>query len=360
MKKWMQKFLNQFGLDSPAGQLTEERATIIYMIDTYNRHLIELDSSPVRKVREILDEFSKELIHADDEKIEKVLFRFRQYFASYRIEEYSYIQKTFDDFRGIIWDFVDQLAEDFCNGRKEDLVMQKSLEDLRETVEANSIEVLKTQAREFIDKYVELQSRKEKRKIQHVDRIKKNLDTVKRKLNEVAEAVNIDHLTKAFNRKAFDEQIKKQRNLVEISRKPASLVMIDIDHFKKINDSYGHTIGDFVIQQCVNTTVKLFNRDSDFVARIGGEEFAILLPETTSRQAAERAERLLQEIRREAFVQDGHMIRFTISIGIAQTQAQESVEGWIKRADAALYDSKTNGRNRLTVSGLSSLREEVA
>lgn len=360
MKKWMQKLVSQFDPEASTPHMSEDRATILYMIDTINRHLIEIDSSPVRKVREILDDFTKELLNCPPEKTERTLFRFRQYFASYRIEEYSYIQKTFDDFRGIIWDFVDQLAQDFSDERKEDQTMKESMEELKEAVEANSIDSLKSQARLFIDNYIEIQSKKEKRRTQRVDHIKKNLDAVKQKLHEANESINFDHLTKAHNRRSFDETIKKQRNLFEISKKPVSLLMLDIDHFKKINDNYGHDIGDFVLQECVKALKEVFHKSLDFVARIGGEEFAILLPETSIGPAKTRAEEALKKIRESAFVQNNHTVRFTISMGLAQLQANETVEQWMKRADAALYESKNNGRNKLTVSGLNSVKEEVA
>ncbi len=219
---------------------------------------------------------------------------------------------------------------------------------------------MKHQARHFIDNYIELQNKKEKRRSQRVDKIKKNLDVVQKKLSEATDAINVDHLTKAHNRKSFDENVKKQKNLFEISRKPVSMVILDIDHFKTVNDSYGHAIGDFILQECVRLLHETFHKSTDFVSRIGGEEFAILLPETNSAQAKTRAEEALHKIRQEAFVQDGHTIRFTVSMGIAQCTPGETPDSWVKRADAALYESKNTGRNKVTVSGLQSVKEEVA
>ena len=107
MKQWMQKLIDQFDFDwretseggSPVSvEMNEERATLIYIIDILNKHLIEVDKHPVRKVRETLDEFAKELVKPNQANLERVLFRFRQFFSSYRIDEVSYMQKTFDDF----------------------------------------------------------------------------------------------------------------------------------------------------------------------------------------------------------------------------------------------------------------------
>ena len=149
--------------DSPKEetQISEERATLLFIIDTYNKHLFELDRHPVRKVREMLDVFARELINPNNRNVEKTMFRFRQFFSSYRIDEYAYIQKTFDDFRSIIWDFVDQLSEDLNEQQAADDRILQSLDKLKEAVESNSIHTLRDESRLFIDNYVEHQTRKD-------------------------------------------------------------------------------------------------------------------------------------------------------------------------------------------------------
>lgn len=367
MKKWIQKLISQFETDTgeteqnqKALNLSEDRASLLYMVDVYSQHLVDFDSSPARKVREIFDDFVKELLKLDNAKDERTLFRFRQYFASYRIEEYSYVQKTFDDFRGIIWDFVDQLSDDLKFDKAEDGKMLKNLDDLKDAVEANSIDSLRSNARLFIDNYIELQGKRDRRRSQRMDVIKKNLENVRKQLVEANDTINLDHLTKAFNRRSFDEQMRKTLSLNELAKKPTCLLMIDIDHFKKVNDTYGHAIGDFVIQECAKMLKEVFYKPSDFVARIGGEEFAVLLPDQSLNEGKRRAEEALNKIRTEAFVQDNITIRFTVSMGLALLTPNENVEMWMRRADQALYDSKNNGRNRLTIAGVSPADEDVA
>ncbi len=360
MKQWVKKLLEQLdipwqegaegsGSPSPTLQISEEKATLLHMIDTYNKHLIEIDSQPVRRVREILDEFAKGLVHPDPEMAEKNLFRFRQFFASYRIDEYTYIQKTFDDFKNIIWDFADQLGEDLKFEQAKDLEVKQSLTQLREAVESNSIEVLRSRSREFIDNYIEVQSKKDEHRARSITAIQKNFTTVKKQLMEANQNMRMDHLTGAFNRKSFDEQVKKFVSLKKISNNNVSMIMLDIDHFKKINDSYGHDMGDFVIKECVRSLKQVFHRETDFVARIGGEEFAVILPDHQVEHAVRKAEEALALIRREAFIQGNLEIRFTVSMGIAELLGPESGDQWIKRADQALYQSKQSGRNKYTV-----------
>jgi len=353
----MQKLMNQFDLDwkhedsSKANpiEMKEEVATILYLIDVYNKNLLDIDNHPVRRTRETLDEFAREIMQSEGPQFERALFRFRQFFSSYRIDEYTFMSKSFDEFRNIIWDFVDQLSEDLHFEKSADEDMKKSLEQLKEAVEANSIDLLKSQSRLFIDSYMEHQTVKDKHRGDRLKNIKKNLDAVKKQLNEANSSMRLDHLTQAFNRKSFDEQIRQQKSLHHLSKKPLSMIALDIDHFKKINDSYGHQTGDLILIECVRLLKEVFSRESDFVARVGGEEFAILLPECSFDHALKKAEQALDRIRGEVYVVDDIKISFTVSMGIAELTEGEDVESWMKRADEALYQSKNSGRNKYTL-----------
>lgn len=359
MKKWVEKFVEQFDFDwkdgksasstAQATDMPEERATLLFMIDTYSKNLVDLEGHPVRKVRETLDEYVKEIIAPKAQPLEKVLFRFRQFFSAYRIDEYAYFQKTFEDFRTIIWDFVDQLAEDISEEQKDDFEIRQSLEELKEAVDSNSIPQLKSHSRKFIDCYIEKQFKRDKRRASTMRSIRKNLNVVKKQLGEATNSLRVDHLTNAFNRKAFDEYAGQHVKLCNASGQPVSLMAVDIDYFKKINDTFGHEVGDFVLKELVVTLKAVFNRDADFVARVGGEEFSILLPDFQADHAAKKAEELMARIREAVYVHESREIRFTVSIGVAQLAPHETVSAWSKRADMALYQSKNNGRNRCTV-----------
>lgn len=368
MKRWVQNLINQFNFDSEpesplsteALSISEDRATLLFIIDTYNKHLLEIDRHPVRKVREALDDFAKELLNPDRKNIDKLLFRFRQFFGGYRIDEYTYILKTFEEFRGIIWDFVDQLSEDLSQEQTADKEIMSSLSDLKEAVEANSIDLVKEQSRKFIDFYVERQTRRDTRRSQRILSIKKNLDSVRKQLFEANQSMRQDHLTGAYNRKSFDEQINQHVRIMGISPNPVTLLTLDIDHFKRVNDTFGHAIGDFVIKECVNVLHSVFQRPTDFVARIGGEEFAVILPGFTAEKAEVKAQELLDVVRKDVFIHEGHELRFTVSVGVAQLEPGEDKDNWIKRADEALYSSKHNGRNRSTVAPTSTKSNKAA
>lgn len=361
LKQWVKKLADQLewnGNDQgesstkPNVDMSDERATLLYLVDAYSKHLIDIDAQPIRKVRQTFDEFVKHLVNPDEQteqQLEKQLFQLRQFFAGYRLQESTYVQRTFEDFKKIIWDFAEQLNEDIHFEQAQDLATHQSLEQLREAVEANSIEGLRSRSREFIDLYAKHQSQKEDRRNKRLTSMKKNLNTVKKQLMEANQNMRLDHLTSAFNRKSFDEQMKKHQQLASLSQVPVSVIILDIDFFKKINDAYGHDIGDFVLKECVVMLKEVFHREDDFVARIGGEEFAIILPSFTHEHAVVRAEEAMAKIRKEVFVHGKLEITFTVSMGIAQWLQNETTDDWIKRADTALYESKHTGRNRYTV-----------
>jgi diguanylate cyclase (GGDEF)-like protein len=154
-----------------------------------------------------------------------------------------------------------------------------------------------------------------------------------------------DSLTGIFNRRHFDTVLLKEIEQAERYEKPFCLLTIDVDHFKEINDGHGHTVGDRVLIDLV-ILLKTGIRNVDSIFRIGGEEFAILLPETNLNGGLVFAERIRKSVMNHPFVDS---IRTTASIGVIQFQQGYTVDYMIKYADRAMYDAKKRGRNRIEV-----------
>lgn len=160
-----------------------------------------------------------------------------------------------------------------------------------------------------------------------------------------------DVLTGIYNRRFFDEMIEKQIALAKRHNEPMSLIIADIDYFKNLNDTYGHTVGDCVLQQ-VARIIKDSLRSSDVLARYGGEEFVIIMPTTDMVNAVEKGEGLCQHIESINFdnVVPGQSITLTISLGIASLPEHGTeADTLAKAADSALYKAKKAGRNRIEV-----------
>ncbi|MBD0380033.1 response regulator [Paenibacillus sp. WST5] len=156
-----------------------------------------------------------------------------------------------------------------------------------------------------------------------------------------------DPLTGVFNRRYFDLQIGMELQRIERYPAPISLVFIDIDRFKSINDGYGHHVGDLVLQGLAHL-LQVNLRSTDLLARFGGEEFVIALPNTTAEQAIQIMQGILDKVRLKPVAQyEGHLFSITFSAGIAAWEPGLPVAEWISKADEAMYHAKQQGRNRV-------------
>jgi diguanylate cyclase (GGDEF)-like protein/PAS domain S-box-containing protein len=173
----------------------------------------------------------------------------------------------------------------------------------------------------------------------------------KEKEKKLQELASVDPLTKLYNRRYFSTVSNHLLTLAKRDKESISVVMLDIDDFKAVNDTYGHKIGDDVIIKLANILLAT-SRESDIVARFGGEEFVLLLPKTEIKGAFVIAEKIRKKVQ-EIFIplENAKKISFTISLGVSEINVQDEsdVEEGIKRADSALYSSKRSGKNRVSI-----------
>ncbi|SMF62895.1 diguanylate cyclase [Alteromonadaceae bacterium Bs31] len=208
-------------------------------------------------------------------------------------------------------------------------VIQGALSNFKQTRESNDSQSLTSELRKLLEK---------------VETIEHESSKTKELLEEERYRATHDSLTGLPNREAYNERAYHELQRFQRYGRPLSLAICDIDFFKKINDTYGHQAGDRVLK-LIARVVSTRLRKVDFVARYGGEEFVILLPETDPKQAKQVLDKIRQAIASAAFRFKDKPVKITISFGIADFMSEDSVESTFSRADKALYQAKSQGRN---------------
>ncbi len=181
-----------------------------------------------------------------------------------------------------------------------------------------------------------LKEEEKEKLISELYEVKKNLEISSR----------TDPLTNLLNRRGMEIELASEQNRSERNKKLFSLILCDIDFFKKINDNYGHDAGDFILTQ-VSRNIEKHSRKQDIICRWGGEEFLLMLPETELSGAAELAEKLRTVIKEDVQVFKSQKIYITLSFGVAQMHKGRDINDCIKSADIRLYAAKGGGRNRV-------------
>ena len=179
-------------------------------------------------------------------------------------------------------------------------------------------------------------------------RIKQLQDELRQKMSDLDRLASTDPLTGIYNRRFFLQRMEEEMSRASRHMSPISLLYIDVDLFKSINDTHGHQAGDAVLKQLARIMLRLL-RKSDIVGRIGGEEFMIMLPDTDGAAGQIIAERLRKRVENTPFLFNDVSIDVTVSLGVYSSPDPEAigVDEFVNRADAALYEAKEGGRNRV-------------
>lgn len=179
-----------------------------------------------------------------------------------------------------------------------------------------------------------------------VEEAEKQINELTTKLDYISEVAHEDFLTGALNRRGMDEAIEREFSRADRHNTPLSLAMMDIDHFKKINDTMGHSTGDVALAHLAKV-VKSVLRSTDVLARYGGEEFVVLLPGSKQSDAVNVIAGVQRDLTKNFFMHNSERVLITFSAGVAERQKGEGIDAVLPRADAALYIAKQTGRNRV-------------
>ena len=230
---------------------------------------------------------------------------------------------------------------------KEIKTISQDLQDVK--IHKNDIEVIREKLISItinLDDEINKFSEDIKKEDEEIKVLRKKVSLLENQLEELRKESKEDYLTKLLTKRALDDAINKQESLYERFNRNYSVIFFDIDHFKNVNDTYGHDAGD-VILKSVGLLLNRYSREIDIVGRFGGEEFLALLPETDKNGAKIFAEKVNKVIKKTKFIYKKTRIDITISAGVAERFETNSSEETIKLADERVYKAKKAGRDRV-------------
>jgi diguanylate cyclase (GGDEF)-like protein len=270
-----------------------------------------------------------------------------QFVLTRRQREQQHVNKALGDLRQGIWSFAQSLGTALIEDQRVDNRLKSQIDRLKMAVEKNSMEDLKKEMVAAATSLSALVSERQEAQRHRLEELGARVTDLAGQLREAKQENVRDGLTLLVNRRGFDEFMNRMVFMRDVFGESAALLMVDVDRFKLVNDTYGHPGGDAVLKALADCLVRNFPRKSDLVARYGGEELAVVLPDTSTQNAVRLAERTRQAIRDLKVAHGGRTIGVTISIGVAQLGRHESVQGWLERTDQALYQAKAQGRDRV-------------
>jgi diguanylate cyclase (GGDEF)-like protein len=271
----------------------------------------------------------------------------RRYFAAHRAHEREYVASSVTNLREAVHAFARCLTRTVGEDRAADARVGAQLGHLVAAFGANDADVIRREAEAVVEVVSDVMDQRKKLQQEQMQILSEKIQHLKVELHEARESAALDPLTQLHNRTSLDSQLERVADLSFLMSATPCLLMIDVDHFKSVNDRFGHPIGDEVIRRVADTLVRNFLRREDFVARYGGEEFVVVVPDSSAHAVKQRAERVRQSIAEIGFSKGNDHFSVTASIGVAVLGPGDTGKSWLARADAALYEAKSAGRNRV-------------
>ena len=270
----------------------------------------------------------------------------RRFFVDRRRAEKGFVTQRLNNYRDLVEDLVGGLKHIGERDQATEMHVTQSLADIERAVDSGRIADIETALAKTIEQVTETFAEQKREYESQLSELNDRLSSLRQDLVSAREEMKRDPLTDAYNRGAFDASIEQSLNLQFVLNQPVVLVMIDLDNFKDVNDTCGHAAGDKVLRAVSERLERTFIRKGDFVARYGGDEFAVILNDTTVRDAGRLIERFLDQVTEIDIPDVTDKVGIACSAGFTDLSMEDNVESAIQRADRALYDAKEAGRNR--------------
>jgi diguanylate cyclase len=272
----------------------------------------------------------------------------RRFVENLRRSEQRFVGKALSDFRQMVWSVVQNVHRALAVDGDEDAAARSELLRLKAALDGNSIAQLREEAALVASRLSQMISARERRRSEQLEVLGTELKSLHHRLEEARRSSETCSLTGLYNRRAFDGYLERVVEFDGLTGVPVTLLLMDVDDFKRINDTYGHPVGDDALRGLGRELSRVFLRKCDFVARYGGEEFAVVMRDTTERDARALADRLRERLSQVRI--SGHPeIVLTVSIGVSALRGADDVTSLLVRTDMALLKAKRDGKNRAIV-----------
>lgn len=360
------------GASDPATALSDKALDVVsILVRLYGKHAFDTDAADARSIAALCDEWAARISLGRTRSSEPPLgpktgagasngqrSSWRDwpglihFMGSQRRAESEYVVRRLGDLRQAILRFADCLNRTVGEERQADVVIDKQLRTLSSALESRDVTRICAEAEFVVDAVRQSMAVRRKREAEQVWALGERVRDLREELSEVRKQAELDPLTQLANRAALDAHLSHLASLGVLLGEAPWLMLADLDHFKAVNDTYGHPAGDEVLRQVSHCLSRTFLRKQDMVSRYGGEEFAAVLLDTTETQMFMLTERLMSSVRELVVAHGSHEISVTLSVGLAALLPGESLGDWLGRADAALYCAKKEGRDTYRVASL--------
>ena len=323
------------------------RALLVFIKD-FSLDLKEINSEEFKTK---IDDLAEKLL--SDERIKKLQSGFeksKKNIVAYIKKQKEYLKDREDEFKEIIDLLTKAMAvADHDNQVYNEKIYRQS-EKLEKLTLLDDIRKIKNELIVQVENIRKTVRQKDLHDSEKLEKLSQKVNSLHVELEKAKEESIRDGLTGIYNRKAFDRYIHKLVERNTVTRAPFSMLILDIDDFKKINDVFGHQTGDRVLMALAHKC-REFIRSDDFLARYGGEEFVVILPGASLRNAVKKGRLICKEIAKARYAieekKQDTVISITVSIGASVLKKGDTVEALIERADEALYAAKQAGKNRV-------------
>jgi diguanylate cyclase len=331
------------------------------MLRALGKHAFSLGEEPVETISRAFERWATHVLvlgpipgdfEEAPERPRRAWAELARFVEAHRKREADWVTGSMRDMRETIFAMVSCFSVATAEQGKADVRLRKRLDRLRSSAQEGSIEELRREALAAAEAVTSALEEQKRRSENQARELRTRLRALRNQLEDAQREGETDPLTKLQNRRVFDASLERSVLLSSVTDRPVSLMMVDLDHFKSINDRFGHPVGDKVLRELADCLTRTFPRRSDVVARIGGEEFGVLLSETALKDARMLAERLRNAIRALRIEGPDKLLTVTASIGVGESSPSETAADFVARVDKALYKAKHAGRDRVIEAAL--------